>query len=109
MKEIYTGVLSSIISLLLIAAILTPSFVKLSHALYEHQETECQEIGSVHVHDVEFECDFQKFKLSSQYYPNFVNNLSIDISIIKEKDFNFYSFLSKYQKLHFTLRGPPAS
>lgn len=97
------------LSLLLIAAILSPSILKISHALYEHEEQFCEDNSSVHVHEVEIDCDFQKFQLSPQLYPNFAKTLELYPDLIKENDLNFYSFLSKYQKLHFTLRGPPIS
>ncbi len=100
---------TSVLSLLLIGAILVPSVVKLSHALFEHKEQLCQELGSVHMHEMELDCDFQKFKLSSHNYPTF-SDVEVSFPTISKKEiFNYYSFLSKYQKLHFALRGPPIS
>jgi len=108
-NDFFKQVCTSIISLLLVAAILSPAIIMLSHALYEHEEQVCEEIGTVHVHEVEIDCDFQKFKLSPQHYPNFAKTIKVHPKMIREKGFNYYSFLSKYQKLHFTLRGPPIS
>jgi len=100
---------TSVLSLFLIAAILAPTLVKLSHALVEHQEQLCKEIGSVHIHEIEIDCDFQKFNLSPQIYPSF-NDVAVAFTKTPKKEaFNYYSFLSKYQKLHFALRGPPNS
>ena len=105
MKKIATSVLS----LLLIVAILAPSVLKLSHAFFEHHEQLCQELSSVHIHEIELDCDFQKYKLSSLNYPTF-SNVDVPFATIPKKEiFNYYSFLSKYQKLHFALRGPPVS
>ena len=109
MNDIFKQVCTSILALFLVVAILSPAIVKLSHALYEHEEQLCHEIGSVHVHEVELDCDFQKFNLAPQYYPHFVKAIKVHAKITRKKDFNYYSFLSKYQKLHFTLRGPPVS
>ena len=109
MKDFFKQVGTTFISLVLVLAILSPALVMLSHALYEHEEQACKEIGSVHVHEIEVDCDFHKFQLSPQLYPVFANAVKTHPTLIREKDFNYYSFLSKYQKLHFTLRGPPVS
>lgn len=101
--------LTALFSLLLIVAILAPSVVKLSHALLEHQEQLCQEEGSVHIHEIELDCDFQKFNLSPQTYPIFIDFTIANDFTVLEKDVNQYTFLSKYQTLHFSLRGPPLS
>lgn len=96
-------------SVLLIVAILAPMVVKLSHALFEHQEQLCQELSSVHMHEIELDCDFQKFHLSSFDYPSFTK-VNVPLQILSKKEIiNYYSFISKYQKLHFVLRGPPIS
>lgn len=107
MKVFKSHIVSTIASLLIIAAILTPSIIKLSHAIYEHEEQQCESVGSLHVHEVELDCDFQKFKLSPQYHIVLTVIEKLPAPVIKEKSFDLYSFLSKYQKLHFALRGPP--
>ena len=90
-------------------AILAPAVFKISHALYEHENIECVDINSEHAHQTELDCDFQKFKFSHQTYPTFVNYSFPEffepytIGVVE------YTFLSKYKKLHFSLRGPPAT
>lgn len=108
MKEISKRITTSILALLLIGAILSPSILKLSHALFEHQEQVCEEIGSVHFHEIEIDCDFQKYKLSTITYVSLGNNAVLKIEIPQKRIFNYYNFLSSYQSLHFALRGPPA-
>ncbi len=88
-------------------SILAPSAVKLSHALYEHQDVHCDEIGSLHIHKIELDCDFQKFNLSPQQYPIYFQTQNFSVPPIKVGAIGRYSFLSNYQKLHFALRGPP--
>ncbi len=90
-------------------ALFAPTVVKLSHGLYEHQEQLCQEISSLHVHEVELDCEFQKFQLSPQHHLAFVNIQEIPSLFSKEKNDNHYTFLSQYQKLPFALRGPPSA
>lgn len=104
-----TQLISSITTLLLVLCILAPTAVKLSHAIYEHESLQCTEPGAIHVHEIELDCDFQKFKLSTQYYSILVNfeTKILPVELIKNSD--FYSFLNNYQKLPFALRGPPIS
>ncbi|VAW17293.1 FIG00652378: hypothetical protein [hydrothermal vent metagenome] len=88
-------------------SILAPSVVKLSHALFEHQDVHCYEIGPLHIHKVELDCDFQKFSLSPQQYPIYFQTQNFIVPAVKVDAIGHYSFLSNYQKLHFALRGPP--
>ncbi|TMM57475.1 hypothetical protein FEE95_13405 [Maribacter algarum] len=88
-------------------AIFAPTAIKTAHALFEHQELFCFDKSTTHVHEVEFDCDFQKFKLSPQHYPVFVNVQEFLAPFTKERDKNHYTFLSQYQRLSFALRGPP--
>ncbi len=104
----FKKILLSFTSILLIGAINLPSFVKLSHALFEHTEQTCEEQGSLHIHEAELDCDFQKFNLSSQFYPQLQDYTLHPPRIIKKENNNHYFFLSNYQKLHFSLRGPPS-
>ena len=107
MKVFLKQFCTNILALLLVAAIFAPTAVKAAHALFDHQEQLCIDNSTTHVHEIEFDCDFQKFKLSPQHYPVFIKVQKLITPFTKEKDFNHYSFLSKYQKLPFALRGPP--
>lgn len=96
-------------SLLLVAFLLAPSIVKMAHALIEHEHLDCKAIGELHIHEVEFDCDFQDFNFAPQ-----IRTLLLEIPIPAvvfkpNKNNSFYSFLSKHQKLHFGLRGPPSA
>ena len=96
-----------ILSLLLVAFLITPSIIKVAHALIEHEHLQCEAVGELHIHGIELDCDFEDFNISPQNHSFLVDvpkPLLIDIS----KRINFqYTFLSKYQELHFALRGPP--
>jgi hypothetical protein len=107
MKPLVNHNFISLISLLLVVALLSPSLVKLSHALNEHEHFECKSIGQLHAHEVELDCDFQKFNVSPQLYPSLTKALQLFKTPQYKKYFSEYTFLSKYQKLHFALRGPP--
>jgi len=107
MEHFELQIRNSIVSLLLVVFILAPSIVKFSHAINEHELLECKEIGKLHFHKIEMDCDFQKFNLSPLIYTPLVvfpENFSVSILINR---FSHYYFLSYYQNLHFALRGPP--
>ncbi|KAB5491653.1 MULTISPECIES: hypothetical protein [Flagellimonas] len=58
-------------SLLMVVAILAPSFIKLGHALHGHnQEKQCLAQGVNHIHDVVLDCDFQDFTLVNKIFFN---------------------------------------
>ena len=89
--------------------IITPSVVKIAHAIFEHDHNECTAIGELHMHEVELDCDFHDFNISPQFH-SIVNEILIPrVSVMSTKIISFYTYLSKFQKLHFALRGPPTA
>ena len=100
--------LRNLMAVLLVAALQLPIALKISHALYEHIEVECDDFTSVHIHEAEFDCDYQKFNLSPKCILSGFKTVDQPDLEFQENDLSFYSFLSKYQKLHFSLRGPPS-
>jgi hypothetical protein len=94
--------------LLLVAFLCIPSIVKMAHALIEHEHLECKAFGQLHIHEVELDCDFHDFNLSPQFHSTLVEVPKPLIIHISNKIDSQYNFLSKYQKLHFALRGPPS-
>lgn len=100
--------LQAIAAIILVVVMQLPAVAKISHAIYEHVDIECKDYGSLHIHEVEFDCEFDKYNLSTKYLvPDFFV-LEQEFLVIPESNFSIYSFLSKYQKLHFSLRGPPS-
>ena len=86
-----------------------PSVMKLSHAIHEHQNQKCSKDIAVHFHNAEFDCEFQKFKLSKQFYTDLDHFDFFIPTEIREDVSASYTFLSTYQQLHFSLRGPPSA
>tara|TARA_R110000868_G_scaffold4211_13_gene26660 strand:+ start:65106 stop:65438 length:333 start_codon:yes stop_codon:yes gene_type:complete len=100
-------ILLSCISILILAALAIPDAVKISHAITEHKEQTCVEKGTVHFHEAEFDCDFHKYHITTYFYPQSINyTVAFQDSKIKQNQ-NYYFLLSEFQKLHFSLRGPP--
>ncbi|WP_405396763.1 hypothetical protein [Maribacter sp. Asnod2-G09] len=99
-------ILYPVIAIFLLAGLLGPYIVKISHALYEHEDLQCVS-KELHIHAVEFDCEFEHYQLASLFYPDFVYPDFMAMVSITEAIINNYHFLSKYQQLHFVLRGPP--
>lgn len=96
------------VSLVLMVSILMPSIIKLHHGLFDHVQEECTNAGTVHLHQVELDCDFHKHQITTSFYPSLVN-YALPCSIPeKESSYNYYSFVSGCTLLHFSLRAPPA-
>ncbi|TDS20815.1 hypothetical protein DFQ03_0068 [Maribacter caenipelagi] len=106
MSFVKDHIIYPMIAVLLLAGLLGPYFMKISHALNEHEEFHCIS-KELHIHSVEFDCDFEHYHLASFFYPDFDYPEFIALTPITEAIINNYHFLSKYQQLHFVLRGPP--
>ncbi|WP_460219007.1 hypothetical protein [Psychroserpens sp. MEBiC05023] len=97
-----------IATLLLAFTLLLPSAVKLSHALaHNHEHEVCLEKNQTHFHNIDFDCDFYKFKIQTESTISTTNYDLFSIEDNHKSTFTYYSFLSEYQRLHFSLRGPP--
>ena len=94
---------------MLVLTVLLPSAIKLTHAFnhHEHEVCDTDNAHQTHFHEADLDCDFYKFKLTSQYYYQSkpIEFTSID-SNFKISD-SQYEFISDYQKLQTALRGPP--
>ena len=98
----------NILTILLVVMLLVPSAVKLAHVFEHHQHEVCQDENSTHIHKVDLDCDFQKFQINTNF-----NQLQTVFELFQVKKYSKkilsqYYFLSKYQRLHFSLRGPPS-
>jgi len=98
-----------VLAIVLVIAVLLPSAVKLNHIFTHHEHEVCDEKDALqtHFHELDVECDFYKFKLTTQYY--FQNELTTTIDAIDNFKISVsqYEFVSNYQKRHTALRGPP--
>ncbi|WP_242084757.1 hypothetical protein [Aestuariivivens sediminis] len=96
-----------IFTLLVIAALLTPTVVKFTHTFYHHTHKVCTGEKSTHLHKIDLDCELLKCHL----HKNFTLS-SFTITLFSEDPLQsiteaYYFFLSDYQRLHFSLRGPP--
>ena len=94
---------------MLVLAVLLPSVTKLTHAFTHNKHDVCDTDNKhkTHFHESDLNCDFYKFKLTTQYY---LSLNSIQLLLVKN---NFkitvsqYEFVSDFQRLQIALRGPP--
>lgn len=96
-----------ILSLLLVVSLLVPSAVKLAHVFEDHKHEVCLDNSSTHLHTLDLDCEFYKFKISSQLFHKFKNVNFINIEDNHGITDSQYHFISQYQRLQFSLRGPP--
>lgn len=107
MKIIFKNIFFSFIAMLLLSTMAIPDIAKITHAIFEHKEITCLEKNAVHFHEAEFNCEFQKYQLSTYFSPEIYNCMAFVADFKIEQSQNYYFLLSEYQKLHFSLRGPP--
>ncbi|MCX7549734.1 hypothetical protein [Xanthomarina sp. F2636L] len=109
MQEIKQHIIFRIISILLVVFVLMPSAFKLSHAFSHnhHKHEVCLGEAQAHLHTLDIDCEFQKFQLNTafnlpEYTYEFLEKAE-NHQVINSQ----YFFISEFQKLHFSLRGPP--
>ena len=95
------------LTILIVVTLLLPSAVKFMHIFEKHEHEVCYGEVDSHFHTLDIDCEFYKFKLNIPFtIPEHIAVLIAytEIMAVPTKD---YSFLSDYQRLHFSLRGPP--
>ena len=95
------------LTIALLFAILLPSAVKLAHAFQNHHHEVCLGQQKAHLHNLDIECEFYKFKVNntftlSDFHLKFIAKQNAYKVITHE-----YDFSSVHQPLHFSLRAPP--
>lgn len=107
MKTIKEHIIFKIVTLTLVATLLVPTALKFAHIFTHHKHDICLGEKSTHLHELNIDCDFYKFKLSNNFTLAFFN---FNLFTPKEKPLKIvsqYQFLSDYQRLQTALRGPP--
>lgn len=107
MKSLKEHTAFKVLTLLLVASLFAPAVMKFVHVFEHDEHIVCTGEESTHIHIVDLDCEFNEFNLNKNtaFY-------SFNIDLLSEREFHSeinsqYIFLSKYQQLHFSLRGPP--
>lgn len=94
--------------ILLLTGVLTfPSAVEFAHVFAGHQHNYCDHYSDSHFHQDNVECEIISYHKT--YYPS-VEFFSYSVffpETVVEKSNRTYHFLSTYQPLTFSQRGPP--
>ena len=107
MQRLKSHIVFKIVTITVVLALLTPITLKFVHIFNHHEHEACKGEYKVHLHTLDVDCSYQKFKLTKTFtIPEFSVNFfspihNHEISSIQ------YSFLSDTCKLQFKLRGPP--
>lgn len=84
-----------------------PSVISFSHIFLGHSHEVCVNYSEKHFHKKSLDCDLHKFHKNPALHINFSKYESLTIQKQETHSFNYYQFLSDFQKLSFELRGPP--
>jgi type III secretory pathway component EscR len=107
-NQIKEHIIFKALALSLALIVLAPVAVKFAHVFSHHNHKVCQDNSTTHFHEIDVDCNFYKFKLNNNTPLVFTD---YDFFIPKKEHseiISHYFFLSKYQQLHVSLRGPPA-
>lgn len=85
-----------------------PSVVDLAHVFSGHKHDYCTHYAESHFHQKTVDCELFHFQQNPFSFPPLYSwapaELPVALIAIKRE----YLFLSTFQKLHFSLRAPPA-
>ena len=98
-----------ILTLCLVATLFFPVAKKLGHIFEHHDHVVCKGGNSTHIHQVDLDCEFQKFNLKSNYLHSSIHFELTEggVSYFKTDFYLKYKFLYNHRPLSFSLRGPP--
>ena len=96
-----------IAAIVLLLAVLMPSAVKFTHIFENHKHEVCTDYSTKHMHEINLECEFFKFKVNPVFSINFETVTFLKPYKKQTLITSQYQFVSDYQKLGFALRGPP--
>ena len=89
MHQQYKDILFKYLAILIVCFVLTPSAVKLSHAFSHSNHTHdiCLGEKQTHLHALDFDCEFYKFKISNPLIVSLQEYIIVNIPS-KQKNIN---------------------
>ncbi len=94
--------------LVLVVSLLSPSAKKFAHLFVHHKHDICKGEKTTHLHELNTDCDFYKYKVQHHYTCHLFNYHIVAPKEQLPEIVSQYQFLSDYQRLQTDLRGPPA-
>lgn len=108
MSQIKEHIYIKLFMLLVVASLFAPTAIKFAHIFEHHNHKVCNGDQSTHIHEIDFDCEFLKLQLNTSF--NF-SPYTVELFAAQQefsKIISQYQFLSKFQCLHVSLRGPPS-
>ena len=94
-------------TLAIVLSLILPFAVKLSHAFNHHEHEVCLGEFQTHLHNSDLDCSFYKFKTSNSFTFTLFQSELVFVQANHRVHESQYEFISNYQKLQHSLRGPP--
>lgn len=88
--------------------IIFPSAIDLAHVFSGHKHDYCNHYAESHFHQETVDCELFHFQQNPFSFPPVYSWTPAEPSVSSIAITGEYLFLSTYQKLHFSLRAPPA-
>lgn len=95
------------IAMILCFVLLVPSAVKFLHIFENHQHETCLGEHTTHLHKIDKDCEFYKFKVNQPFTFSNTNYTEVKKDLKTQKIFFNYNFSNSHQPLYFSLRAPP--
>lgn len=109
MHQLRQHIIFRISTIFLALILLLPAAINFVHNIeHNHQFELCDNPHDVHLHKLEKECDFCKFKVSQDYHNIAINYKIVKSVISTECFYTLYSYQYNYQHVSFSLRAPPS-
>lgn len=89
------------------ACLLLPLAVKFSHLFSHHDHEVCLGENQSHLHEIDMDCEFFKFKINHTFYYAFEEFAILAIELNIEPPKAYQKYLKSHQQLQSYLRGPP--
>lgn len=107
MNSIKNHIIFQILTFCLATILILPTALRFIHIFEHDSHIFCDGNQSTHIHQIDMECEFQDYHLHTNFIPTYSK-----ITFLKEQNhlpkiISQYFFISDYQRLPFSLRGPP--
>ncbi|MBU2952082.1 hypothetical protein KO493_15385 [Tamlana agarivorans] len=100
-------IIFKVFTLCLVLSLLFPAATKFVHLFEHHNHEVCKDGDTTHIHQVDLDCEFQKFSLHTHI---FISDTSAYWTAVKRPSkvsITTYKTLKHHKPLSYSLRGPP--
>ncbi|PKP25706.1 MAG: hypothetical protein CVU03_06810 [Bacteroidetes bacterium HGW-Bacteroidetes-2] len=108
MKEQKNTIAKKILPAILAIALLFPSIINFVHAYSHDKHQHCTEMGTLHFHKKDLDCQLCDFHLTPTILLSFSEETAIITQLFSISFSSYILLFSNYDQLHYNLRGPPA-